>query len=101
MRTMNRMRRFAVPAIALAGALWIAGCSKINQGNYDKVQNGETQQQVEADLGTGVDQPATANIGPISLTTTAVKIVRYGSADKNITVTYAGGKVIDKKKNGF
>lgn len=81
--------------------LCIAACSKVNDDNYNKIQTGMTQQQVEDILGKGTDQPASASIGGISVTTTAAKNVRYGDDSKNITVTYAGDKVIRKDKKGF
>jgi hypothetical protein len=85
--------------VMLATTLAAAGCSKVSLDNYDKVETGMTQSEVEAILGAGnVENGGGASIGDISL---SGKILSWGSGKQQIKVTFANGKVISKSQSGL
>lgn len=78
------MRRL-LPALALA--LLLAACSKVNQENFAKVQNGMTEQEVAGILGSPTESNSREVLG-ISGTTSV-----WRSGDAEITIRFVGGKV--------
>jgi hypothetical protein len=77
----------------------VAGCSKVTMENYEKIQTGMAQSEVEAILGSGtVEEGGGAAVGDLSL---SGKVVRWGSDSKHIKVTFANGKVVGKTQKGL
>ena len=79
--------RFAVVAL-LAAAL--VACSKINQENFAKIQNGMTEQEVLAILGSPSESTSRDVLG---ITGTSS---RWVGGDAVITIRFVGGKVATK-----
>jgi hypothetical protein len=74
--------------LAVALSAFLFGCaSKINQANYDKIENGMTMEQVEAILGKATEAK-TAGIGPLSGTSAA-----WSSDTVTISIKFVNGKV--------
>ena len=77
--------------IALFGALALSGCSKLNKENYDKLEMGMSQKEVEAILGSADNCGKT--LGTVACTwgneeAKHVKIVFMGN--KAVTFNYEG-----------
>jgi len=90
--------------------IFITGCgSDVTQSNYDKVQTGMTQDQVEGILGKGEEQASSAvsvpgmSAGGVSVPgmSTSAKVVSWQDGSKMITVTFQDGEVIGKAQNGL
>jgi hypothetical protein len=100
------------------------GCSKLNQPNYDTIQVGMTQSQVEAILGPGKEQSSTSvNVPGISVgntggtyvngtyvhgydmnttsTAIATKVMAWQDGSKVITLTFQNDHVISKAQAGL
>ena len=73
--------------IALALLLALAACSKVNQENFAKVQDGMTEEQVIAILGKPTESTSVSVLG-VSGTAS-----RWVSGDTTIVVRFVGGKV--------
>jgi hypothetical protein len=73
---------------AVALALLVAACSKVTGENYAKIQNGMTEQEVYAVLGSPTEESSRDLLG-VSATS-----ARWVSGDKAITVQFVGGKVV-------
>jgi len=104
----------------ISASLLLAACAgKVNSENYGKVNNGMTQQEVEAILGPGTEQatsavavPAMPNVpgmpaatGTPALgapgSTVSTKVLVWRSGNKMITVTLMNDKVMAKAQVGL
>ena len=101
-------RRPVVSIASLVLALAATGCGGgVSQSNYDKIQPGMTQDQVEGILGTGKEQTTNSMstpgmaVGGISLPAMSGKILTWQDGSKTITVTLKDGKVLDKAESGL
>lgn len=74
----------------LAALLLLAACSKVSQENFAKIQNGMTEQEVSAILGSPTESTSRDVLG---ITGTAS---RWVSGDAVITIRFVGGKVATK-----
>jgi hypothetical protein len=74
-------------AFAFSAALLLAACSKITQENFAKVQDGMTEQEVTAILGSPTETSSGSILG-ISGTAT-----RWKDGDTVIAVQFMNGKV--------
>ena len=72
---------------ALALALLLAACSKVTQENFSKVQNGMTEAEVSAILGSPTESTTREVLG-ISGTSSV-----WRSGDAQISIRFVGGKV--------
>ena len=79
--------RFAFAAL-LAAVL--VACSKVNQENFSRIQNGMTEQEVHAILGSPSESTSRDVLG---ITGTSS---RWTSGDAVITIRFVGGKVATK-----
>jgi|SRR5688572_3159372 len=83
--------------LALVLLLALAACSKVNQENFAKVQDGMTEEQVTAILGKPTES-SSVNVLGVSGTSS-----RWVSGDTTIVVRFVGGKValksLDKEPN--
>jgi SmpA/OmlA family protein len=85
---MKRTLRALVAALLLA--LIIAACSKVNQENFLKIQEGMSEQEVISLLG----RPAESNsVNVLGVSGTAS---RWVAGDSSITVRFVNGKVAFK-----
>ena len=94
--------RRAVTALAIACVLlaFVCGCgSKVSKANYDKIEIGMTEAQVEKILGKGTPQADAG--GAIGNLAGSAKIVSWKDGDKGITVTFINGKVTLKAPQGL
>jgi hypothetical protein len=72
----------------------VAGCGpRINKANFDKVQTGMTQTQVQAILG----EPTEAS--SVDLPVFSGTVASWKSGDTTITVQFVNGKVVAKQFN--
>jgi hypothetical protein len=97
----------------LAFCLIVAGCGKdkITKGNFDKINNDMTLKEVEAILGEGTSQGGDgANVaaqfgvdvsGGVQASAPSTVDYVWEKGSKSITVTFKGGKVINKKSSGL
>ena len=95
------MRRPRHVFLAVVGVLAVvfAGCSKVTTESYDKIQSGMTVDQVEEILGKGeVETGGGIAIGDQGA---SGKVMKWGTEEKSITVTFANDKVVMKAKKGF
>lgn len=67
--------------------LLLAACSKVTQENYSKIQEGMTEQEVQAILGSPTESSTKTVLG-ISGTAS-----RWVSGDAAITIRFVNGKV--------
>ena len=74
-------------SLAVAAALLIAGCSKVTQDNFAKIQEGMGEQQVIALLGSPTESNSVSILG-VSGTAS-----RWVGAEAVITVSFVNGKV--------
>ena len=111
----NKLRFVAVLFVAVL-ALSLTGCggSKITKSNYDKINNGMTEAEVEGILGkgeekasSGVDVPGkSVNIpggGNVSVpgVSSSAKVKMWQDGMKMISITFSNGKVMAKAQNGL
>jgi SmpA / OmlA family/Prokaryotic membrane lipoprotein lipid attachment site len=73
---------------AVVLALLLAACSKVTEENYAKIQNGMTEQEVYAILGSPTQESSRDLLG-VSATS-----AKWVSGDKVVTVQFVGGKVV-------
>jgi hypothetical protein len=87
--------------VALLGLmlLFLSGCSKVSQSNYDKIENGMTVSQVEAILGKGKEASGVG--GAIGDLAGSAKVITWGDDKKSITVTFVNDKVTLKAQKGL
>ena len=107
--------QFVAILCAAACFLSFAGCGKgISKSNYDKVNNGMTEAEVESILGKGEEQAsAGVNVPSQSLTipggvnvsvpgiSSSVKVKKWQDGSKRITITFSDGKVMAKAQEGL
>ncbi|HYG54776.1 MAG TPA: outer membrane protein assembly factor BamE [Burkholderiales bacterium] len=74
-------------SLLFAALLLLAACSKVNQENFSKIQDGMTEEQVIAILGKPTES-SSVNILGVSGTSS-----RWTSGDTTIMVRFVGGKV--------
>ncbi len=87
-------------ATLVALASTASGCGGgVTQSNFDKVETGMTQDQVEAILGKGKDQ--TSNSVSLPGVAMSSKTIVWGDDQKKITVVFANGKVLTKVATGL
>ena len=94
-------RAVLVSLLAFALAACAAGCAgKVSQSNYDKVQPGMTEAEVEGILGKGGVFSAIAGpaIGDVALST---KTIVWKDGQKQITVIFSQDKMISKTQTGL
>ena len=73
----------------------LSGCSKVTKSNYDKIETGMTQQQVEDILGAGTPTQS-VDVGGLG-----AKQLQWKDGNKTITVTIVNGKVTLKNASGL
>jgi hypothetical protein len=88
MRPLISRPLFRVPLLAML--LVLAACSKVNQENFGRIQNGMTEQEVTAILGSPTESTSRDVLG---ITGTSS---RWVSGDTAITIRFVGGKVATK-----
>jgi hypothetical protein len=76
-----------LPAVAFAALLLLAACSKVNQENFSKVQQGMTEHEVIAILGSPTESTSRDVLG-ISGTAS-----RWVSDDAVISIRFVNGQV--------
>lgn len=74
-------------ALALSALLLLAACSKVTQENFAKVQDGMTEQEVTAILGSPTESSSGSILG-ISGTSS-----KWVGGDALITIRFVNGKV--------
>jgi len=74
-------------ALAFATVLLLAACSKVTQENFAKIQDGMTEQEVTAILGSPTESSSGSILG-ISGTSS-----KWASGDATITIRFVNGKV--------
>lgn len=96
------MKTYQILAMLLLASVLLAplaGCSKVSQTNYDKIETGMTLAEVEDILGEGTAEASKgAGIGGVELTG---KKVTWESGSKSITVTFLNGKATLKNQSGL
>lgn len=107
------VRRLGIPCalyslLLLTPVLTGCGGGKVSRSNYEKVHTGMTEEDVIAVLGPGKDVAATPPKDPKAPRTPAVpglpanaKTTVWQDGDRSIAVTFANGKVVQKKSTGF
>jgi hypothetical protein len=98
---MHRTRIATTMACVALGGVLLAGCSgpAVNQGNYDKIENGMSMEEVKDILGEPTEQSAAGvSVGDMEVSGGATV---WKDGDKTIMVTFQGGKVVAKAKEGF
>ena len=73
--------------LALAGLLLLAACSKITQENFDRIQDGMSEQEVSAILGSPTETSSSSILG---ISGTSSKWTGGGAV---ITIRFVNGKV--------
>lgn len=79
-----------IRTLALALLLFAAACSKITQENFSRIQDGMSEQEVQALLGSPTESSSKTLLG---ITGTSSKWV---ASDALITVQFVNGKVLLK-----
>jgi hypothetical protein len=106
--TRARLGRMAVLA-ALCFILIGCGKSKVTKDNFDKIQNDMTLEQVEGILGEGKAVGGDAAVMPAQVGVdlnagarpSATAEYVWESGKQSITVTFRGGKVVQKRSSGL
>lgn len=106
MRT--RTTRAVLVSTLFAAALFIAGCEdQLTLANYDKIQTGQQQYEVEQLLGGPGERDETSGVsisaGGIASGSGSNSQSTYlwKSKGKEIAVIFAGGKVVTKSQRGL
>lgn len=84
-------RKISALALPLAMFALLAGCSKITQENYDKLQTGMSYEQVQAVL--GAPKSCSDVLG--------VKSCTWGDAKHHIDVSFLGDKALAYSAEGL
>jgi len=79
-----------IRALALTLLLFAAACSKITQENFSRIQDGMSEQEVHAVLGSPTESSSRTLLG---ITGTSSKWV---ASDAVITIQFVNGKVLLK-----
>lgn len=88
--TLSRLALVVLACLAL-----LAGpCSRINQANFDKVENGMTYDEVVRILGKPTESKS-VGVGPLSATT-----AEWVAGDAEISIQFLNGKVQLKSFSG-
>lgn len=103
------MRSPLLPALLLVCALTLAGCDQggvVTLENFEQIQTGMTQAQVEKILGSGKDETPAAGYsigggGTLSSKASPEKIFVWREGQYSITVIFKDGKVVEKSKTGI
>lgn len=91
--------RITLLSLAVVLLVAVAGCAKVTTENYEKITNGMTLAEVENILGRGtVETGGGASFGDFSM---SGKVVRWGSDEKHIQVTFVNDKVVAKAQQGL
>jgi hypothetical protein len=111
---MLRSRPLPWLAILFVGgvSLSLPGCgeSKINKANFDRVTNGMSEQEVEAILGKGEEQPElnmpnmginVPNLGGGGGVGRGLKVKTWQDGSKTINITFKDGQVLGKMATGL
>ena len=96
MRNFRILTGVALMVLLLA---FLAGCGKVTQANYDKIETDMTLAEVEGILGKGTEKAGVA--GAIGDLAGAGKVMTWGDETKSITVTFANDKVVTKAQKGL
>ena len=96
---MKRTASIAAILAILVLLLPLAGCNKVTQQNYDRVQSGMSVDQVKDILG----EPATTSsaggqVGPVG---GSVAQMEWRHGDQTITVHFLNGKVVAKEESNL
>lgn len=81
-----RIRDFAIGSV-FAALVLLAGCSRITQENFARIQDGMPEQEVHAILGTPAES---SNITVLGLSGTSSK---WNANDAVISIQFVNGKV--------
>ncbi len=77
--------------LVMAAAMLLSACSKVTLENYNKLKRGMEKAEVEAIIG-----------APSSCSETlGVQSCMWGTEQSNITITYAGNKVLNLGHTGI
>lgn len=104
----NRTPRAFLASTVFAAALFIAGCEDhLTLANYDKIQTGQAQHEVEGLLGgpgerdqtTGMSISAGGIAGGSGGNSQSTYI--WKSKGKEVSVVFTGGKVVNKSQRGL
>ena len=74
-------------SLAFAALLLLAACSRITQENFAKIQDGMTEQEVSAILGSPAESSSSSILGISGTSST------WRSGDAVITIRFVNGKV--------
>ena len=77
-------------ACILAAALLLAACARVTQDNFAKIQDGMTEQEVAAILGSPAESSSASVLGISGTSST------WTGADAVITIRFVNGKVVLK-----
>jgi len=86
-------RAFRILAVLLLSIILVACGSRINQSNFDKIQNGMTKEEVTAILGSPTET-SSINIGGLSGTSSTWK-----SESGEISIQFVNNRVQAKQYN--
>lgn len=104
----TRTTRALLASAVFAAALFIAGCEdQLTLANYDKIQTGQAQHEVESLLGgpgerdetTGLSISAGGIAGGSGGNSQSTYI--WKSRSKEVSVVFTGGKVVNKSQRGL
>lgn len=104
----NRLSRVVVASVALGACLFLQGCEdQLTLANYNQIKTGQADYEVEKLLGgKGVKDETTgmsisgAGIASSSGGGSQVTFIWKGRG-KEVSVTFAGGKVVTKSQRGL
>jgi len=96
---MVKYRSVIVRMVVVCLLLIVVGCSRVTQGNYEKIETGMTVSQVESILGEGTEETSVG--GAIGELSGSAEVLSWGSETKSITVTFVNGKVVAKAQKGL
>jgi hypothetical protein len=74
-------------AFVLAAVLLLAACSKVTQENFAKIQDGMSEQEVAAILGSPTESSSGSILGMSGTSST------WSGGDSTITIRFVNGKV--------
>ncbi len=104
----TRTTRALFASAVFAAALFIAGCEdQLTLANYDKIQSGQQQHEVESLLGGPGERDQTTGMsisaGGIASGSGANSQITYiwKAKGKEVAVVFAGGKVVTKTQRGL
>jgi hypothetical protein len=80
-------------SLAFAALLLLAACSRVTQDNFNKVQDGMTEQEVSAILGSPTESSSGSLLGISGTSST------WTGGDAVITIQFVNGKVALKTYN--